>query len=112
MVRVLLAALIAAFFMSSAVAQECQSPAAVAVSAMSRVPEATVKEVLHGDAADAIIAAYNEMEPQSTFIAESVAVIQAPRFPVYLLIAYLGSCVVFADEMPREMYDAIRKSGV
>lgn len=112
MIRVILAALIAAFFTFSAVAQECLSPAAMAMQAIQAVPNASVKEVLTGDAAKAIVDEFNELDPKTQFTAENIVVIQAPAVPVYLVIAYTGSCVVFTHTWRRAEFDALRKSGV
>lgn len=112
MVRVILAALIAAFFTSSVSAQECLSPAAMAMQAIQSVPNASVKEVLTGQDAQTIVAAYNAIEPVSNDAAENIVVIQAPAVPVYLVIAYTGSCVVFTHTWHRAEFDDLRKSGV
>ena len=112
MIRVLAAALIAAFFMSSAVAQECVSPSALAMQAVSSVPNASVKEVLKDDDARNVVDAYNAIEPRSEFVAEFIVVIQAPTVPVYLVIGYTRNCVVFTHTWNRGEYDTLRKSGV
>lgn len=113
MVRVLLAAFVAVFFLpNTAASQECVSPAAMAMQAINSVPNASVKEVLTGNAAQTIVAAYNAVEPVSNDEAENVVVIQAPHVPVYLAIGYTGSCVVFSHTFTRVEYDALRKSGV
>lgn len=112
MIRVLPAALIAAFFTSTAVAQECVSPSALAMQAVQSVPNASVKEMLKDDEARNIVDAYNAIEPRSEFVAEFIVVIQAPAVPVYLVIGYTGSCVVFSHTWNRAEYDALRKSGV
>lgn len=112
MIRALLAALIVAFFSLPASAQECVSPAAMAMQAIQSVPNASVKEVLSGEASQNVVDAYNAIEPVSSFSAENIVVIQAPSVPVYLVIGYTGSCVVFTHTWIRAEYDALRKSGV
>jgi len=97
---------------SVAFGQECVSPAALAMNAINSVPNASIKELLKDEAAQVVVAAYNAIEPKSEDVAEFVAVIQAPGVPVYLIIGYSGSCVVFTHTWEREAFDALRRSGV
>jgi hypothetical protein len=112
MIRAISTALVAVFLCLPAAAQECAHPAVVLGQTQARVPTARILEILHGDAAQVVIAAFNEIPPRSEFKASHVAVVWEPRFPTVFLIAYTGDCLSFADEMPRDMYDALRKSGV
>jgi len=112
MIRAISTALVAVFLCLPAAAQECISPAAMAMQAVQSVPNASIKEMLKDDAAQNIVAAYNAIEPVSAFEAEFIVVIQAPAVPVYLVIGYTGNCVVFTHTWNRGEYDALRKSGV
>jgi hypothetical protein len=93
--------------------QECVNPAAMAMQAVSSVPNASIKEMLKDDEARVILDAYNAIEPVSDFKADFIATIQAPSVPVYLVIAYTASnCVVWTHTWERQAYDQLRKSGV
>jgi hypothetical protein len=112
MIRAISTAIVAVFLCLPAAAQECLSPSAMAMQAVQSVPNASIKEMLKGDEARAVVDAFNAIDPVSDFKADFIVVIQAPAVPVYLVIAYTGHCVVFTHTWNRGEYDALRKSGV
>lgn len=106
--RVLTAAF-AAFFMFTpqkyAVAQSCTPPQLLAAQAIQAVPDARIRNILTGDEAQAIIAAYNAHPPASHFTAETVLVLSTETRPYIYIIAYTGNCTAFADTIPLEIFN-------
>jgi hypothetical protein len=111
--RALATAFVAVFLcLQPASAQECTHPGVIAARAVASVPGARILEMLSGPEAHWVVQSYNEIEPVSTHFADHVAVIVAEGVPVVLLIAYTAdNCTVFADQMPADMYRAIRGNG-
>lgn len=110
--RALSAAALAAFLLASPVqAQECENPAAVVIQVMDAFPSAFLDEVIDGPTAQIVNHAYNAVEPVSEYKVDAIAVMRAPGFHTVLLIAYVGTCVVYKDQMPVEMYEQAKGRG-
>lgn len=112
MVRVLLAALIAAFFMSPAAAQTCEGPQSVMQRVLDRVPGATILDPITDTELASLLRAYNEIEPVSDYKADTLTVMGAPGFSSVLLIASDKGCVVFTDQMPIPLFFRLLGRGV
>ena len=91
--------------MKSAVAQ-CTPPQLLAAQAIQSVPDARIRNILTGDEAQAIIAAYNAVPPVSHFTAETVLVLSTETRPLVYIIAYTGNCTAFADTVPLEIFNS------
>lgn len=100
-----LAALVAAFFMSAAV-QACQSPEQVTEHLLARYPETALRARLSGEAAAAFVTHYNRVPPATAHRADEVLVFRDPNFPrVDLVELFRERCLVGGGVLARPFVD-------